>query len=173
MIVTPYDTRACLGYLPSLQKLSDGIKKAYLLGGGFKHLTWDSQSNTSAVVLQPDVSGTIRPFGHPVYVEGIKGGDNILVADGRTMFSIDPRTQEIKPKQVMSSALTWMETRLRLQLLWQSSNFPIVQSCLDYPTMLYGKVMSEALARKYGLEPSKISRCDMLLSYAFCCFSHT
>lgn len=173
MIITPYDTRACIGYVPSLQKLSDSIKKAYLLGGGFKHITWDHLSNTSASVLQPDYNGEIKPFGHPVFIKGIMGGDNALVADGRSMFSVDSSTGEVKPKLIMASALRWLEVRLHLQLLWQSANFPIVQSTLDYPTMLYGKVFSEALARKYSLEPLAIARCDMLFVYAFWCFSHT
>ena len=173
MIITPYDTKACMGYIPSLQKLSDSIKKAYLLGGGFKHLTWDHQSNTSATLLQPDYSGNIKPFGHPIFIKGIVGGDNVLVSDARSMFSIDPSTGEVRPKLIMASALRWMEVRLQLQLLWQSANFPIVQTTLDYPTMLYGKVFSEALARKYSLEPLAIARCDMLFVYAFWCFSHT
>lgn len=173
MIITPYDTRACLGYLPSLQKLSETLKKSYLLGGGFQHVTWDDKSNTSAVILTPELESNVKPFGHPVFIDGIRGGDNILVSDARTMFSVDTHTREIKPKQMMSTALEWTKVRLRLQLLWQSPNFPIVQTCLDYPIALYGKVMSEALARKYGLEPSVIARCDMLFAYAYWCFSHT
>lgn len=172
MIITPYDTKACMGYIPSLGRLEDSIKKAFLFGQGFKHITWDHQSKTNACVLQPDYNGQIRPFGNPVFVEMI-GGDKLLVADGRSMFSIDPTTKEVRPKVIMATALNWLETRLQLQLLWQSPNFPILQSSLDYPTMLYGKVMSEALAKKYGLEPLAIARCDMLFSYAFWCFSHT
>lgn len=173
MIITPYDTKACMGYSSSLQKLSDEIKKAYLLGGGFKHVYWDHHSNISASILQPDYTGSIKPFGHPVFVQGIRGGDDILVADGRSMYSVDQRTGELKPKVIMANAIRWMEVRLQLQLLWQTPNFPLVQSILDYPTMLYGKVFSEALARKYSLEPMAIARCDMLFVYAFWCFSHT
>ena len=172
MIITPYDTKACMGYAPSLQKLSDTIKKAYLMGGGFKHVTWDHQSNTAAKVLQPNVTGDIKPFGHPVFVKGISGGENLLVADGRSMYSIDSFDSNPRPKQIMAAAITWQEVRLQLQLLWQSHSQPYVQSILDYPTMLYGKVYSEALARKYGLQPDAIARCDMLLVYAFWCFSH-
>ncbi len=173
MIITPYQTRACVGYVPSLPKLSESLKKAYLLGGGFKFLNYDTQNNCSAAILQPDCPGQIKPFGHPIFVKGVNGDDNIWIADGRTMFSVDPLSQEVKPKLIMNAALTWLETRLRLQLLWDSPNFPIVQSCMDYPIMLYGKVMSEALARKYGLNPASIARCDMLFAYAFWCFSHT
>lgn len=173
MIITPYDTKACMGYAASLQKISDSIRKAYLLGGGFKHLTWDNVTNTSAAVLQPDYSGTIKHFGHPVFVKGSHNDNNVLVGDGRSMYSVDPHSGEVRPKLIMNSAIVWMETRLKLQLLWQGPNFPFVQSILDYPTMLYGKVFSEALARKYGLEPLAIARCDMLFVYAFWCFSHT
>lgn len=173
MIITPYETKACMGYLASLQKLSDSIRKSYLLGGGFKHITWDHQTNTSASILQPDYSGSIRPFGNPIYIENVVKGEHLLVSDGRSMFSVDPITQEVRPKQIMASALSWMEIRLQLQLLWQSSNFILLQSTLDYPTMLYGKVFSEALTRKYSLEPMASARCDMLFAYAFWCFSHT
>lgn len=173
MIITPYETKACMGYSASLQRLADDIKKAYLFGGGFKHLSWDHQSNTNACILQPDYNGTIKPFGHPIFIKGISGSDNILVSDGRSMYSINPQTQEVRPKLIMNSAIIWSEVRTKLQLLWQSPNFPLVQTILDYPTMLYGKVFSEALARKYGLEPAAIARCDMLFVYAFWCFSHT
>lgn len=172
MIITPYDTKACMGYIPSLGRLADSIKKAYLFGGGFKHIAWDQQSQTNATVLQPDYNGVIKPFGHPVEVE-LVGREKLLVADGRSMFSVDPSTGEVRPKVIMASALKWLEVRLQLQQLWQSPNFPLLQSTLDYPTMLYGKVFSEALAKKYGLEPVAIARCDMLFTYAFWCFSHT
>lgn len=173
MIITPYDTKACMGYAASLPKLADSIKKAYLLGDGFKHVTWDNVSNTNATVLLPNYTGQIKPFGHPIRIKGITGGDNILVADGRSMYSVDPHTLETKPKLIMKTAIQWMEVRLQLQLMWECANFHFVQSILDYPTMLYGKVFSEALARKYSLEPMSIARCDMLFVYAFWCFSHT
>lgn len=174
MIITPYDTRACIGYVPSLSKISDGLKKAHLMNGdSFKVVSANPVGELMAVTVLPTVEATIKPFGHSITIKGLFGEGSFIYADARSMYSVDPRTLEVKPKVVMNNALVWTELRLKLQALWETPNYIMVQQCMDYPIMLYGKIMSEALARKYGLKPEVIARCDMLFSYAYWCFSHT
>lgn len=168
MIVNPYETKACVGYAASLNQVKHELEKTLVNFDGIEHIY--NVHKTSGYLLLPSTTLTIKPFGHPVVVP--RNGVDCLFSDARTMYLVDAMG-EIKAKTAMLTALNWMQTRLKLQCYWQSPEFNFVQTGLDYPMFIYGKVISEAIARKYGLEPQAIARVDTLLNYAFWCFSHT
>lgn len=170
MIVNPYETKACIGYASSLLKVKSELEKTLVRFDGVQHVA--AASDCEGMLLLPNVDIHIKPFGHPVSV--VKTGSKVqtIFSDARTLFSVK-ETGELVPKTQMIPIIEWMKTRLKLQVYWSSSEFNFIQTALDYPMMLYGKVFSEALARKYGLDPQAIARIDFLFCYAFWCFSHT
>lgn len=171
MIVNPYETKACIGYASSLLKVKTELSKTLIRLDSVRHIC--SVSNEcEGYFLLPNSDFNIKPFGHPVAVTKTGTKVQTFFSDARTLFAVK-ETGEIVPKTQMISIIEWMKARLKLQTYWSSSEFNLIQSALDYPMMLYGKVFSEALARKYGLDPQAIARIDFLFCYAFWCFSHT
>lgn len=169
MIIDPYKSTACASYT-NMSKIETELGKAITMNGdSFKNL--GGTAECSLMVMLPGGDFNVKPFGHTLKVS-LPGGYNALVADGRPMYSYNhDGARQLKP--VMMFANQWLETRLRLQGIWESTEIAMLKDISDYPMMVYGKVISEALSRKYGLELEAIARVDLLCAYAFWCFTHT
>lgn len=172
MIEQPYETLATTGYQTG--KIVLDLEKSLILNGenGFIHLDTRNAGGIAAVLMTPAVDSNIKPFGHPIMVTNAHGY-KAFVADARPMFSLQA-SGEVTPKGSMTLALQWIKTRLLLQTIWSDDAARyMLKNNLDYPQFVFGKVFSEALTRRYSLEPMATARVDILLNYMFWCNSHT
>lgn len=148
---TAYETSACAGAL--LHKTQGELSRASIMGN------LSPLENTDDVMeVQPrsDVDAIINAipsFAHPMLFEGAHQKEMQLAIDVRAFGSYDRNRAAFFVRNTTEYNL--LVARAKLNKIWLTQTTSIVRDLSALPLGLYSSWVSEAVARRFGLDPQE------------------
>jgi hypothetical protein len=158
---TAYDTLACRGFI--LDKIRHPLDDAYVRGA----LAQIEHSQARKLVGSGDrLTDHIPSFDHPFALTEQESGPHnartIMVGDLRRFGRYDPHQQTFVIK--VRNDYGFQETRTVLNQIWVDNAPSTLANCSPLPMKLFGLWISDAIGRRYALEPQEKLRLQILAS---------
>lgn len=162
IMLTPYDTMACTGFL--MKKTTDALEEAFVLG----HLT-PSATDPRVLLVEggSPVVDQVPSFAHPLFINPRKEEQGYVVVDVRYFGRFDKLANRFVNRNVVEYDLA--HNRAKLTRIWSTEYPTVLQNVSDIPMAIYASWVSEAVSRKFQLEPREQLLFSILAAYFYCC----
>lgn len=162
---TAYDTIACDGYGPGLNKTIMALKAA-LYDGSVKYVPG---TKILSLVGGSALANNVPAFAHPIIMrvtEADHSSEYGVYIDSRSYGRIDPASGEFSVKNDIEYKLH--VARAELNYIWVNENGDWLRDVSPIPMAIYASWMSEAIGRRFALDPREQFNIAILAGIFYC-----
>jgi hypothetical protein len=171
---TAYDTLAGSPYQSGLRSVEDKLKAAKITGALHQHVfdikNYGYAVGVSSVEGGSHTADSIPYFGHPVFMKHDEAGAHGVVT---TYIDVRNYGKVVLPQNVFVvrnyPEYNWAVLRSVLNHLWITERADLFKDLSTMPAQVYGSLMSEAISRKYALDPGEQLIIMMVSIYFYYC----
>lgn len=160
VLQTAYDTTACRDHL--MTKTLDALAVAY------SHGQLTSLPDCAGIVQVQggaSVVDAVPAFAHPLLMKS-PDGQHLIAIDARPFGKWDQNQQQFHVRNEVEYAL--LTHRARLTAIWMNENPSLLRDISQVPIAAYSMWVSEAIAKRYALDPRQQFNLAILAAVFYC-----